>query len=516
MRYLSKVRNIYNKHVKKKDKEARFLVLVFFTLTFISARLIVYGITYHLLPTFPFTYIFYKEVHVHHLVFGIILLLVAGFIRIPTQNNYLFRISSILYGIGAALTLDEFAIWLRLDPNAYFGPEGRISIDVVILFTMITLLTFWYGNFLKKIVVFTFYFLKFHKMRQKDYFKKLRHLKKLLPYAMLGLFTFFTVILVLPSPAFLAENTVKPDVLTNAIINSQDIEDAAMATASADTASLSATPTITATIPIDIQAPVATITSTIHSDQIASGPATPLISPSATPSADFCLNVSVLMYHHVQPMTIAEPRGQSGLTVDTSVFDQQMQYLVTHGYKTISAEELVVAIHNHTYIPPTDIVITLDDGYEDNYTDAFAVAKKYKVILNLMVPTGLLDTHPANTDNYYFSWPQLKEMVDSGLVNAYDHSWSHYPMGTGEMTKNQFEILTPKQQLEQNLGKPVDVFTYPYGSGQDMPWIMDLLQKDGFIGAFSTIDGTTQCESYIMSLHRTRVGSAYFPDFGIN
>src|SRR5476649_2782163 len=120
MRYLSKVKNIYNKHVKKKDKEARFLVLVFFTFTFIAARLIVYGITYHLLPTFPFAYIFYKEVHVHHLVFGIILLLVAGFIRIPAQNNYLVRISSILYGIGAALTLDEFAIWLRLDPNAYF------------------------------------------------------------------------------------------------------------------------------------------------------------------------------------------------------------------------------------------------------------------------------------------------------------------------------------------------------------------------------------------------------------
>ncbi|HSW87695.1 MAG TPA: polysaccharide deacetylase family protein [Candidatus Saccharimonadales bacterium] len=486
--------------MKNKNKEARFLVLVFFTLTFIAARLIVYGITYHLLPTFPFAYIFYKEVHVHHLVFGIILLLVAGFIRIPAQNNNLIRISSVLYGIGAALTLDEFAIWLRLDPNAYFGPEGRISVDAVVLFTMIILLTLWYGNFLKKIVVFTFYFLGLHKMKPKRYLKKLHHLKKLLPYAGLGLFTFFTVVLVLPSPAFLAEHTAKPQLLTNAIINAQDLEDsAAIASLSANTP----TPTIKET-------PAATPTPVVNTDETAT------ISANQQASPDFCLNVPVLMYHHVQPMTIAEPRGQGSLTVDTGVFDQQMQYLVTHGYKTISAEDLVLAIRNHTYLPPTDVVITLDDGYEDNYTDAFAVAKKYKVILNMMVPTGLLNNHPENTDNYYFSWQELKEMVDSGLVNAYDHSWSHYPMGTGDFTKNQFEIMTPKQQLEENLGKPVDIFTYPYGSGQDMPWVMDLLQKDGFIGAFSTIGGSDQCESFIMSLHRYHVGSSYFPDFGIN
>lgn len=489
MRYISKVRNIYNKHVKKKDKEARFLVLVFFTATFIAARMIVYGIMYHLLPTFPFAYIFYKDVHIHHLVFGIILLLVAGFIRIPAQNNNLVRISSILYGIGAALTLDEFAIWLRLDPKAYFGPEGRISIDAVILFTMIILLTLWYGNFLKKIAVFTFYFLGFHKLRQRNYKKKFKHLKKILIYTGLGLFTFSTVVLVLPSPAFLAENMVKQDVLTNAIVNGQSVT--------------------------DIATPSATPTVSTHSASIITPTMTPKETMPATTSADFCLNVPVLMYHHVQPMPIAAPRGQSSLTVDTSVFDQQMHYLITHGYKTISAEELVLAIRNHIYIPPTDIVVTLDDGYADNYTDAFAVAKKYNVILNMMIPTGLLNTHPINTDNYYLSWQQLKEMVDSGLVNAYDHSWSHYPMGTGDIIKNQFEILTPKQQLEQNLGKPVDIFTYPYGSGEDMPWVMDLLQKDGFIGAFSTIDGTKQCESYIMSLHRTRVGSAYFPDFGI-
>lgn len=362
--------------MRDKNKEARFLVLVFFTVTFILARLIVYGITYHLLPTVPFSYIFYKEVHIHHLVFGIILLLIAGFIRIPEKNNYLVRLSSILYGIGAALTLDEFAIWLRLDPNAYFGPEGRISIDAVIIFTMIILLTLWYGNFLKKTAIFTYYFFKLHKIKPKKHIKKLRHIKKIIPYTGLGLFTFFTVILLLPSSSFLTKQTsTKPQILTNVIINGEEFQNTSVLSTFSATSVATPSPMLTPISSISSE-PLATPTVPLESITPEANPPAVDTQSMATPLADFCLNVPVLMYHHVQPYTIAEQRGQGSLTVDTTVFDQQMQYLITHGYKTISAEDLVLALRNHTYLPPSDVVVTIDDGYLDNYTDAFPIAKK--------------------------------------------------------------------------------------------------------------------------------------------
>jgi hypothetical protein len=71
--------------------------------------------------------------HVHHLVFGIIILLVVGYIGIaiapPSPGR---EILAVLFGIGAALTLDEFALWLNLK-DVYWSKEGRRSIDAVIV-----------------------------------------------------------------------------------------------------------------------------------------------------------------------------------------------------------------------------------------------------------------------------------------------------------------------------------------------------------------------------------------------
>lgn len=302
--------------------------------------------------------------------------------------------------------------------------------------------------------------------------KIIRFMKKFFLYLELGFFTFFIVVF------FLSSHEKKSPTMTKAIINGESMESTI-----SPIASISAVPSIS-------------------------------VFPTVTPMPqDFCLHIPVLLYHHIQPLEVARERGQLSLTVDTTVFDQQMQYLSTHGYTTISADELAVALHNNTYLPEKTVVITLDDGYLDNYTDAFPIAKKYHIILNLMVPTGLLGTHPAT--NYYFTWEQLNEMVASGFVYAGDHTVTHYPVGMGTTEKAQFEIITAKKQLEQNLGKPIEIFTYPYGSGQDVQWLAELLQKDGFAGAFSTIGGTIQCKSFIMSLHRNHVGSAYFPEFGI-
>lgn len=78
--------------------------------------------------------------HVHHLVFGIIILLLVGYGWLAEIGNgsdrssiFVGRLMSILYGVGAALTLDEFALWLNLK-DVYWSPQGRSSIDVVILF----------------------------------------------------------------------------------------------------------------------------------------------------------------------------------------------------------------------------------------------------------------------------------------------------------------------------------------------------------------------------------------------
>ena len=162
-RYFKKVGKFYNIHIRGHHEEPRFLILTSFTLTFITTRLIVYNITNQVWDFIPTHYIIIHDIHVHHLVFGIFLLLIAGFIRIPQVGRGLFRVSSILYGMGAALTLDEFSLWLRFNPDAYWGPEGRISIDAVVIFLLIMLSSLWHGIFWRKLFDYTIRFFFFKK-----------------------------------------------------------------------------------------------------------------------------------------------------------------------------------------------------------------------------------------------------------------------------------------------------------------------------------------------------------------
>lgn len=234
-------------------------------------------------------------------------------------------------------------------------------------------------------------------------------------------------------------------------------------------------------------------------------PTAPVVQ-NEVPDNSYCVRVPVLMYHHVEPIDQANAEGHAQLTVDSGIFDSQMKYLVDNGYKTISADELANALISHQGISKA-VVVTLDDGYSDNYNYAFQIAKKYNVVLNLMIPTGLIGNEG------YMSWENLKEMVGSGIVNAYDHTWSHYSLPRGDAAKDEMEIMTAKKQLEEHLGKEVKIFAYPYGSLNQTS--VDILVKNGFTGAFSTIPGTYQCEGYRYALRRTRIGNTSLSYYGL-
>jgi lysyl-tRNA synthetase class 2 len=75
--------------------------------------------------------------HIHHLVFGIVLLLLSGFLAVALQPaSPWIEVLAALFGIGAGLTLDEFALWLYLE-DVYWSEEGRRSVDAVILAAII-------------------------------------------------------------------------------------------------------------------------------------------------------------------------------------------------------------------------------------------------------------------------------------------------------------------------------------------------------------------------------------------
>src|ERR1035437_112384 len=122
-----------------------FIASVSFLFTFVGVRILVRLITHNV---GPFQWVVVRGHHIHHLVWGILILLLVGYgwlLDLGRSHSLL----SVSYGVGAALTLDEFALWLNLEPDAYWSREGRLSIDAVILFGSLLAVGAWGAPFFR-------------------------------------------------------------------------------------------------------------------------------------------------------------------------------------------------------------------------------------------------------------------------------------------------------------------------------------------------------------------------------
>jgi hypothetical protein len=138
---------IYRFHFQDERRERLFLASLAFLLTFAIVRAITISIR---AGTGPFHNLSAGGTHIHHLVWGIALLIVVGYVwllEVGVGSSWIASLTAILFGVGAALTLDEFALWLNLQ-DVYWEREGRVSVDVVLIFGALLSVGIWGGPFL--------------------------------------------------------------------------------------------------------------------------------------------------------------------------------------------------------------------------------------------------------------------------------------------------------------------------------------------------------------------------------
>ena len=151
---MATLRRLYTFHFRNERRERLFLASIGFLVTFGVIR----GIT-HLIRAGvgPFHNVSSGGLHIHHLVWGIALLLVVGYlwlIQVGTgaSGPGLFeRFTAIAFGAAAALTLDEFALWLNLQ-DVYWEGKGRESVDAVIIFASLLTVGIWGAPFFREVM----------------------------------------------------------------------------------------------------------------------------------------------------------------------------------------------------------------------------------------------------------------------------------------------------------------------------------------------------------------------------
>lgn len=192
--------------------------------------------------------------------------------------------------------------------------------------------------------------------------------------------------------------------------------------------------------------------------------------------------IPILMYHHV----VEEGNETNKITLTNKRFEEDMNYLKKKGYTPISFKELIADSECRGRFPKKPIIITFDDGYEDNYKYAYPILKKNNMKATIFVLGSRMGIANFNNDPRYsyMSWGQAKEMYDSGIIEIQPHSYDlhnykenpNHGHGVlpkkGENEKEHYNRFLKDTQeimrlIQDNVGSKCYVYAYPYGEYND-------------------------------------------------
>jgi peptidoglycan/xylan/chitin deacetylase (PgdA/CDA1 family) len=160
------------------------------------------------------------------------------------------------------------------------------------------------------------------------------------------------------------------------------------------------------------------------------------------------------MPHHAGQTT-----EQRVLDVDDSVFVAQMRYLVDGGYHVVSLGALVDALEGRDTLPLPNraVVITFDDGWENQYLHAFPILRRFG-----LTATFFVFTTPIGTDRKLMTWEQLRELQAAGMTIG-SHTRTH-PILPDYHAALHNEVEMSRADIAQHLGRAPDFFAYPFGA----------------------------------------------------
>ena len=209
------------------------------------------------------------------------------------------------------------------------------------------------------------------------------------------------------------------------------------------------------------------------------------------------VRIPILTYHFIGNNPDPKDLARDNLSVAPDKFEDQMKFLSESGYHTITFDTLYAVLGGNASLPEKGVILTFDDGYIDFYINAFPILKKYNLHAVAFIPTGLIGT------GYYMNWDQIKEIDAIGLVSFQAHSISHPNLTSLNDEQLNFQLTESKHILEQNLGKPVNTFAYPYGISDERVW--QAARQAGYIGAVGTWYDQIISEGVIYDMPRIKI-----------
>ncbi|WP_297423219.1 polysaccharide deacetylase family protein [Clostridium sp.] len=206
------------------------------------------------------------------------------------------------------------------------------------------------------------------------------------------------------------------------------------------------------------------------------------------------VGVPVLYYHSINESADNE------VTMTPEMLRKQLQYIKDQGYITLTISELKDYLLKDASIPKNSIVITFDDGYMDNYRNAFPILKNLNMVATIFCITSNLD------GSYYLSKDAISEMSRYG-IDIESHTVTHPKLDKLTYDNQLKELSESKKTLESITGKEVTSIAYPFGNFNDDT--IKAAKTAGYTLGFTTNRGLSDRNDNPLKLDRIYISSKY-------
>ncbi|MEE7582362.1 MAG: polysaccharide deacetylase family protein [Oscillospiraceae bacterium] len=184
----------------------------------------------------------------------------------------------------------------------------------------------------------------------------------------------------------------------------------------------------------------------------------------------------IIMYHSI----IDNPSACNDYTVTPSIVDNDFKYLKEHGYQTVTIQDLLNYIQLDTPLPEKCVMITVDDGFYNNYAYLVPILQKYEYSAIISFVGEFTDITAVNDPHVleysYCTWEDIQSILDTGVIELGNHTYSMHSndvrKGCSKLsyeTEQEYQSILAsdvgelQNEFKEHLGVVPQVFAYPYG-----------------------------------------------------
>lgn len=212
------------------------------------------------------------------------------------------------------------------------------------------------------------------------------------------------------------------------------------------------------------------------------------------------------MYHSISKKENKQIHPYFQTNTLPEIFATHMKFLYENGYKVINIMNAANYVKEGIRFNEKLVVITFDDGYRDFYIEAFPVLQNYNFSATLFLPTFYIKNNRRKfEERECLNWNDVREL-DKLNIHFGSHTVTHQQLKTLKYDDIEYELMKSKEEIEDNIGKPIESFSYPYAFPEEnkrfMKYFKFKLINCGYKTGVTTKIGTAAQKDDVYFLRR--------------